>query len=437
MSALALAAMRHGVRVTGCDLDDAAFGDLRAAGAEVSVGADPSHLDGVRAVVVTAAAHDDHPELVAARSHGVPIVPRKQALAELVNGGTLVALAGTHGKTTTTVMTTEALRAAGLHPSGLAGGRVASWGGNAWLDGDRCWVVEADEYDQAFLTLRPTIAVINNVEADHLECYGSVEAMEAAFVRFASGAERILVGTADSGSDRIATALGDRVMRFGLEDRPGLRVVTRSRDTSGSVAECHWPDGTVATLRLRVPGVHNLRNAAAALGVVHALGGDLAAATEALGAFTGVGRRFERLGERGGVLFIDDYAHHPTELVATLEAARQAEPGRRLVAVFQPHLFSRTREHGDAMGRALAEADLAVVTDIYPAREDPIPGVTGALVADAVQRAGGDVRYHATRDALVEALVTTVRPGDLLLTLGAGDITRVGPMVRDRLGAPS
>lgn len=438
MSALALAARRRGVAVTGCDLDDAAFADLVAAGAAVTRGADASHLDGARALVVTAAARPDHPEIVAARQRGLAVVPRKVALAELVNDHTVVALAGTHGKTTTTVMTTEALRAAGLHPSGLAGGRVASWGGNALLDGEDLWVVEADEYDQAFLTLQPTIAVINNVEADHLECYGSVAAMEAAFVTFASRARRVLVGTADAGSDRIAGALGAGVLRFGLEDVPGLRIVPRRRDADGSVAECHWPDGTVVTLRLSVPGEHNLRNAAAALGVVHALDGDLDAAADALAGFTGVGRRFERLGEADGVIFVDDYAHHPTELVATLDAARQAFPSRRLVAVFQPHLYSRTQAHAAAMGAALAGADVAVVTDVYPAREDPIPGVTGALVADAARDAGAAaVQYHPGRDALVGAVADLLEPGDVLVTLGAGDVTRVGPAVRARRGGES
>ncbi len=434
MSALALAARRRGVVVTGCDVDDTAFADLRAAGATVHRGVDVAHLDGVRAVVVTAAARADHPELVAAHERGIAVVPRKVALAELVNGHTVVALAGTHGKTTTTVMTTEALRAAGMRPSGLAGGRVAAWGGNAHLDGDRLWVVEADEYDQAFLTLEPTIAVINNVEADHLECYGSVEAMEAAFVTFASRARRVLVGTADAGSDRIASAVGATTTRFGLEDVPGIRLVPRSRDAAGSVAECHFPDGSVVTLRLAVPGIHNLRNAAAALGVVHALDGDLDAAAEALGTFSGVGRRFERLGDASGVTFIDDYAHHPTELAATLEAAAQAFPGRRLVAVFQPHLFSRTREHAAAMGAALVRADVAVVSDVYPAREDPIPGVTGALVADAARQAGAtEVHYVPARDGLDRAVADLATDGDVVLTLGAGDVTRVGPAVQRML----
>ena len=434
MSALALAARRRGVAVTGCDLDDAAFGDLRTAGATVEIGFDLAHLVGARAVVATAAASPDHPELQAARAAGLPVIFRKQALAELVNGTTLVAIAGTHGKTTTTVMTTEALRAGGLHPSGLAGGRVASWGGNALLDGDALFVVEADEYDQAFLTLAPTIAVVNNVEADHLECYGSVAALEAAFVTFAGRASRALVGTADAGSDRVAAALGQSPWRFGV-DRADLTIAVRNLGPDGSTADVTLPDESTVRLGLRVPGVHNLRNATAALGVVVALGASVDAALDALIAFGGVGRRFERLGEACGVTFVDDYAHHPTELAATLAAARQAFPERRLVAVFQPHLYSRTRVHGDTMGRVLAAADVVVVADVYGAREQPIAGVTGKLVADAATAAGAFVLYEPSRDDLAAETAALLRDGDVLLTLGAGDVTRVGPEVRALLRA--
>lgn len=437
MSALALAALRRGVRVTGCDSDDAAFADLEAAGAAVIKGVSQEHLDGVRALVYTAAARDDHPELIAARERGIPVIPRKEALAELVNRGTLVAIAGTHGKTTTTVMTTEALAAAGLAPSGLAGGRVASWHGNARLDRDDLWVVEADEYDQAFLTLRPTIAVINNVEADHLECYGGVAELEDAFVRFASRAEQVLVGTSDAGSDRVASRLGSRATRFGRERAATLVLRARGSSAEGSHATVTWADGLTVELTLTVPGVHNLRNATAALGVTRLLGGDVMAAAEALSRFSGVGRRFERLGEARGVAVVDDYAHHPTELRATLEAARQAYPTRRMVAVFQPHLYSRTREHAAAMGHALTLADVAVVLDVYPAREQPIPGVSGALVADAARKAGaGNVTYIPRRDEAEDGVLSLLRDGDLLITLGAGDVTRLGRHVmRARGGA--
>ena len=434
MSALALAARRRGVAVTGCDLDSTAFPDLERAGAVAHLGPDVAHVVGARAVIVTAAAATDHPELVAARAAGIRVVPRKEALADLVNGTTLVAIAGTHGKTTTTVMTTEVLRAAGLRPSGLAGGRVASWGGNAHLDGDALFVVEADEYDQAFLTLHPTIAVLNNVEPDHLECYGSVEAMEAAFVEFARRADRVLVGTADAGSDRVALTLGAAAWRFGVE-RGDILVAPRDLSAAGSVADVTLPDGHTVTLMLQVPGVHNLRNASAALGVAFALRAPLEPVLSALAGFTGVGRRFERFSAVGGVEFVDDYAHHPTELVATLAAARQAFPAHRLVAVFQPHLYSRTREHGEAMGRALAAADLVVVADVYGAREQPEPGITGKLVADAAVASGAFVLYEPSRAALASEVAGLVREGDVLITLGAGDVTRVGPEVRAIMAA--
>ena len=435
MSALALAARRRGVPVTGCDVDTTAFADLERAGAVTHPGPDPSHLSGARAVVVTAAAPSDHPELVAARASGTPVVPRKEALAELVNASTLVGIAGTHGKTTTTVMTTMALRAAGKHPSGLAGGRVSLWGGNALLDGDELFVVEADEYDQAFLTLEPTIAVINNVEADHLECYGSLDALEIAFTEYAHRAERALIGTADAGSDRVAARAGNSVWRFGLK-RGDFLVTPRDLGPDGSRADVHLPDGRTVELQLQVPGIHNLLNATAALGVAFALEADLAPALLALHEFTGVGRRFERLGDTAGITFVDDYAHHPTELVATLAAARQAFPKRRLVAVFQPHLYSRTKEHGVAMGIALAAADVVVVTDVYAARERPMPGVTGKIVADAAMLAGAYVLYEPARERLGGETAGLLREGDVLITLGAGDVTKVGPEVRGMVAQP-
>jgi len=430
MSALAVLAIRRGVRVTGSDRAPEGAPDLPGLGAMVVSGTDPDLVNGARAVVASAAIAADHPELRRARELGVPVIPRKRALADLVAGQVTVAIAGTHGKTTTTVMTTEVLAAGGLDPTGLAGGRVAAWGGNARIGDGRLFVVEADEYDQAFLELQPTVAVVNNVEPEHLECYqGSAEMMEAAFVTFASRAGRVLIGTDDPGADRVAARLGPEVWRFG----PGARdVVLEDSEfrADGSRATVRFPDGQRVPLRLSVPGMHNLRNAAAALGVARALDADLAAGAAALARFTGVGRRFERAGEAGGVAVVDDYAHHPTELAATLAAARQAFPARRLVAVFQPHLYSRTALQGEAMGEALRAADLAFVTEVYAAREAPVPGVTGATVA----RAAGHATFVADRPALLERVLEVVRPGDVVLTLGAGDITTFGPMLLARLG---
>jgi UDP-N-acetylmuramate--alanine ligase len=402
-----LAAMVHsrGIVVTGCDLDPSGADDLVARGVAVEQGHDPSHVDDVRAVVVTAAVPSDHPELERARELGLPILPRKRLLAELVAGACVVGVSGTHGKTTTTAMATDALSAADLDPTGIAGGRVRSWGGNVRIGSPGLYVVEADEYDQAFLELHPTVAVVTNVEADHLDSYGSVAAMESAFVQFAERAERVIAGTDDPG-DLAITA---------LEQTPG-----------GTTATVSVPERGTVQLRLRVPGLHNVKNAVAALGVVAALEAPLEPALEALAAFDGVGRRFERLGEAEGVEVVDDYAHHPTEVRATIQAARQMFPDRRLVAVFQPHLYSRTERLGDALGEALGAADVVVVTDVYAAREQPLAGVSGQRVADAARQSGATAIYEPDRARVSRRVREVIERGDLLLTLGAGDITRVG-----------
>jgi UDP-N-acetylmuramate--alanine ligase len=427
MSALALIACRRGVVVSGCDADPSGAADLAAMGARIWQGHDPAHLEGARAVVVTAAVSAGHPELERARALGLPVVPRKEALAALIGSARSVAVSGTHGKTTTTVMTTEALTAAGLSPTGIAGGRVSAWGGNALVAGDDLFVVEADEYDKAFLTLHPTVAIVNNVEPDHLECYGSMAALEDAFVEFAGRAETAIVSADDPGARRIAERLSGGLRRFGFAAEADVRITDVAQHADRTEATIRWRGGRALPLRLRVPGVHNLRNAVAALAATDAIGGDLSRAAEALAAFGGVGRRFERLGEHGGVAVVDDYAHHPSELVATLAAARQAYPGRRLVAVFQPHLYSRTAAHGQAMGEALAAADLVVVTEVYAAREQPIDGVSGRQVADAARSAGADALFEPTRAEVGRRVYEALAPGDVVLTLGAGDITRVGP----------
>ncbi|HWA40443.1 MAG TPA: Mur ligase family protein, partial [Gemmatimonadales bacterium] len=272
MSALALLAVRRGVKVSGCDTDPAGAADVAALGATITAGHSPSHVAGARAVVATAAIPADHPELAAARTAGIPVVPRKRALADLVNPHEVVALAGTHGKTTTTVMATEALAAAGKDPTGLAGGRVAQWGGNARIGGDRLFVVEADEYDRAFLELRPGVAVVNNVEADHLEIYGTLKAIEDAFVEFAGRARIALVGTDDPGASRVAARLTNQVWRFGTGDAD-LRIGPVEQGPRGTSADVRLPDGRRIKLRLAVPGMHNVLNATAALGTVVALEG--------------------------------------------------------------------------------------------------------------------------------------------------------------------
>ena len=434
MSGLALLAKHQGLAITGCDNDPSGAADLAAVGVEIWRGHDPGHVANARAVVVTAAVAGQHPELERARALRIPVVRRADALGEAVAAGTVVAVAGTHGKTTTTVMVTEALAAAGRNPTGLAGGRVAVWGGNARFGGRELFVVEADEFDRAFLALTPTVAVVNNVEADHLECYGSLEALEQAFAQFAGRARRVIVGGDDPGAVRVAGAIAAPVWRVGLGADADVRIQSVALGTSGSSATLRLPDGAEASLKLRVPGLHNVRNAAAALAVVHALEADRRPALAALEQFAGVARRFEQIGEARGVTLVDDYAHHPTEVEATLAAARQAFPGRRLVAVFQPHLFSRTATHGEALGRALAAADIVVVAPIYGAREQPMVGVTADLVARGAARAGAATTAVRDRAAVTERVSQLVRPGDVVFTLGAGDITLVGRELLKTLG---
>ncbi len=332
-------------------------------------------------------------------------------------------------------MTTEALAAAGLDPTGIAGGRIASWSGNTRFGGDAIFVVEADEYDKSFLALSAEVAVINNVEADHLECYGSLERLEDAFVQFARPARRVIAGADDAGAVRVAARTGRPTWSVGVAAQADVRIAEVRQEASGTSARVSLPGGRKVELRLRVPGLHNARNAAAALAVTLEMGGRLEPALDALAAFAGVGRRFEQLGSVDGVTLVDDYAHHPTEIAATLEAARQAFPGRRLVAAFQPHLYSRTAAHGAAMGKALAASDVVVVTDVYAAREAPIPGVSGKVVADAAGAAGREVHWVPSRSELAAAVAALLKSGDVVLTLGAGDITAASRELRELLGA--
>lgn len=448
MSALALLARKRGVAVTGCDNKPESAGaleameDVRRAGAVVSAGHSPDHLDQARALIVSSAIPRDHPEVERAHALGIPVVRRAEALAEAVSTGRLVAIAGTHGKTTTTAMTTEALAAAGLNPTGIVGGRIGSWGGNALIGGVDIFVVEADEYDRSFLALRPEVAVINNVEPDHLECYNSsVDNLETAFGEFAGPARTVIVGGDDPGALRVAKALGRTVWRVGFSEDAEVRISRLVQTSAGSSALVSFPDGRPIELRLSVPGAHNVRNASAAMAVAVDLGADIERVLESLAAFGGVGRRFDVVGTFGDIVVVDDYAHHPSEITATVEAARQAYPGRRLVAVFQPHLYSRTQAMGAVMGEALRGVDVAVVADVYPARESPIPGVTGRLVANAAEGGRAQVHWIPARTELVSRVAGLVEAGDVVVTMGAGDVTAVGPglleVLRRREPAPA
>lgn len=436
MSGLAELFLRRGAAVTGCDLLAERAGDLLRLGATVQSGHDPAHLVGVRAVVVSSAIPRSHPELVRAREMGLPVIRRAEALAEAVSGGTLVGVAGTHGKTTTTVMTTLALRAAGLDPTGVVGGRVAEWEGNLSFGGNELFVVEADEYDRSFLALAPTVATITNVDADHLDIYRDLDDIRETFERYAAGARAVVRCVDDSGAASLTLPASADVIDYGIDSVYARLRATELRVDPDVTRFRVQMDGVELTeVALRVPGIHNVRNALAAIGAGLALGAPADALSRGVGEYVGVERRFQRLGTVAGVTVVDDYAHHPTEIAATLAAARGAFPRRRIIAAFQPHLYSRTRDFACAFGSALAAADAVYLVDIYPSREAPLPGVTSALVADAVVSAGGTIAWRGTVDGLIAALADSCKTGDVVLTLGAGDITRAGPQILRRLGA--
>jgi len=429
MSALAELYVRRGITVTGCDTTTGASLDLERLGIHVLHGHDPAHVEGASGIVVTSAVRRDHPELQRARDLGIPVTRRAEALGNAVSIGRLVAVAGTHGKTTTTVMTTQALASAGLNPTGIVGGRVGEWNGNLSAGGEDLFVVEADEYDRSFHALSPNIAVVTNMEADHLDIYpGGIDEIRAAFAHFIRGAQTIVLCADDRGATSIPTPSSAEVIRYGVSS-DDARLVATGIDTvgTGSRFDCYYDGIKLGDVELAVPGMHNVRNALAAIASGLALGVELARMRDGLAAFTGVERRFERIGEARGVIIIDDYAHHPTEIEATLQAARTALPRKRIVAVFQPHLYSRTRDFYSEFATALAKADVVYLCDLYPAREQAIEGVTAGLIADKMREMKKAPHWEGPRSDAAAALAREVKEGDVVITIGAGDITRTGP----------
>jgi UDP-N-acetylmuramate--alanine ligase len=430
MSTLAELVAISGGSVSGCDLRPGASGAaLSARGAVIQQGHDASHVADAVALVITAAVSPSHPEVAAARDRGIPVLKRAQALGAIVNRGTVLAVAGTHGKTTTTAATTAILAAAGLDPTGMVGGRVPAWGGGLLAGGASLYVVEADEYDRSFLTLQPHAAVVTSLEADHLDIFGDLDGVQSAFADFLTRVRPgglIAVCADDAGARRVGAAVSGahQVVRYGTTSGADVRA-TRIRQEGRAMSFDVVEGGvTLGAVTLGSPGLHNVRNALGALVMARHAGAPFAAAQAALPLFTGVARRFDELGTVCGITVVDDYAHHPTEVEATLGTARGTYPHRRIVAAFQPHLYSRTRDLAQVFGRVLAEgADVVWVTDVYPAREAPIPGVTGVLVADAARAAGaGLVQYAASLDELGRGLRAQLQAGDVLVAMGAGDI---------------
>jgi UDP-N-acetylmuramate--alanine ligase len=438
MSGLALVAKQLGAEVTGSDRAESSYMErLRGAGIDPQLGHDAENVPPAADVIVSTAVPEDNPELVRARERGQTVLHRGELLAELCAQRRLLAIAGTHGKTTTTAMCIWALRAIGADPAFFLGGELpaagpdgdpanAGWGNGEWV------VAEADESDASFLKLRPEIAVVTNLELDHHSRWGSLAELAEAFAAFASEVTGLVTGA----DVRLPGQEGQRVVRFALEPGEGepprdaelMALDIRTEPTGGSRFRARGA-GIDTKVSLRVPGSHNVANALAALGGLSLAGFDAEACAEALADFPGVARRLELKGERNGARIYDDYAHHPTEVAATIAAARELG-AERVIAAFQPHLYSRTKALAPELGAALAAADEVAVLDVYPAREEPVgplAGVSGLMVAEeaADHARGGRVWWLPNAEQAARALGPRLREGDLLITIGAGDINKL------------
>jgi len=448
MSAVARILLARGVEVSGSDAKDSpVLETLRALGAHVIVGHDPANVDGADTVVISSAIPESNVELAAARAAGCLVLHRSQGLAATMQDARPAAVAGANGKTTTTSMLTVALQHAGLDPSFASGGELTGQGTNAaWTAGD-VFVVEADESDGSFLVYRPEVAVVTNVQPDHLDFYGTFEAVQEAYAAFVVSLRPggLLVACADDpGSARLAAradASGTRVLTYGFAEDADLRLSDHRPDPEGigTTTRLHLPGGGEATLRLRTPGAHNALNAAAALlAATEGFGADRALVLDGLAAFDGARRRFEVRGEVRGVTVVDDYAHNPGKVAAVVSTAAEiaARRGGRLHVAFQPHLYSRTRDFAEGFAAGLAPADTVVLLDVYGAREEPMEGVTSELVARPLRTLPGHrtVSVGGSFESVASAIASQAVDGDVVLTVGAGDVTELAAHVLSALG---
>jgi UDP-N-acetylmuramate--alanine ligase len=445
MSGLARLLQARGIPVTGSDArPSVTLTALRALGVTCHVGHAAEHVGDADTVVVSSAIRADNPELVQARSRGLTVLPRTVALVALMAGYRSVGVAGTHGKTTTTSMLTVALQHCGLDPSFAVGGNLVNSGTNAHLGTGDIFVAETDESDGSFVAFQPHVAVVTNIDYDHVDQHGDLEHYVAAFDRFAGRLEPdgVLVVCAD---DPGSVALGQRAADRGIRVRsygtnPDANVhIERLRPRGLGVGMRVVLDGRrLPDITLRVPGRHNAVNAAGALAAGTQLGVSALEFAEGLQTFRGTLRRFELKGEAAGVRVFDDYAHHPTEVRETLRTARQVAGEGRVLAVFQPHLYSRTQAFAADFADALGLADTVIVMDVFAAREDPVPGVTGALISDAVPLPATRVHFVPSWTQTPTVAASLLAPGDVALTIGAGDVTLVGPelleLLRERHG---
>jgi UDP-N-acetylmuramate--alanine ligase len=441
MSGIAEVLLNLGYKVSGSDLKESdTTGRLRRLGGEIFIGHRAANIDTPHVVVISSAVKKDNVEVAAAREKQIPVIPRAEMLAELMRLKYGVAIAGAHGKTTTTSMVATVLAAGGVDPTVVIGGKLNSLGSNAKLGQGEFLVAEADESDGSFLKLSPTIAVVTTIDEEHLDYYRDIGEIKEAFLSFINKVP--FYGVAILCLDQrhiqsLIPSVEKRYLTYGMSTQSDYQA--RKKDITlmplGSRFRVTDREEDLGWFELSVPGLHNVSNSLAAIAVARELGVDLEVIRKALREFSGVQRRFQVKGEARGVMVVDDYGHHPTEIKATLAAAKAAL-GRRVVCVFQPHRFSRTKHLLEEFFTAFNQADRAIIMDIYAAGEQPIPGVTGEAVYDGIRRYGHkDAVFIPGREQVIEHLVGSLREGDLLITLGAGDVWKLGESVLERLRA--
>ena len=432
MSALAELLAHRGCLISGSDRQASPLTQrLERLGIPIQIGHSASVIDGADCVIYTSATDPENPERKAARKKDIPLLRRAELLGQLTASHPTICVAGTHGKTTTTAMITTVLIAAGQDPTALVGGVMQELETTLRIGQGSHWVVEADEYDRSFLSLKPEVAVITTLEADHLDCYRDLDDIRSAFEQFINTVPQNGCAVLCADAPQIQTLNLDKKfdhITYGLTNGH-LRAKQIEQDGFGSAFDVFENSNKLGRLHLQVPGQHNVANALASVGVANHLGLNWADVCDGLESFRGVHRRFDVLGEVQGITIVDDYAHHPTEILATLDAARAGWSGR-IVAAFQPHLYTRTRDFALEFAQALRKADRVWITDVYPAREEPIPGIDGNTIANQIPGAN----YAPTRNDLQEALIRDVQPGDLLLIMGAGDIEHTARKIYRALG---
>jgi UDP-N-acetylmuramate--alanine ligase len=438
MSGIAELLLNLGYRVSGSDIATSDVTErLVGLGGQIFQGHAADNIEGSDVVVCSSAIKGDNAEILDARRRGIPVISRAEMLAELMRMKQGIAVGGAHGKTTTTWIVGLVMAAAGLDPTIIVGGRLKALGTNAKLGGGPYLVAEADESDGSFLRLSPNLAIVTTIDEEHLDHYTNIEAIKESFIEFVNKVPfygAAIVCLDEENVQAIIPRIIRRVITYGFSRQADVRATDMAPDGHNVTFNVRLRESKLGSAMLRMPGRHNVANALAAVAVGLELDIPFPSISEGLSQFTGISRRLEIKGEAGGVLFIDDYAHHPTEIIATLETLKSMWK-RRVVAVFQPHRYSRTQALWERLGRSLYDADTVIMTPIYPAGEEPIPGVTAELVAGAALQSGHrDLIYMPDREEIVDHLVRTLKEGDLVITLGAGDVWKIGEEVLRRIG---